>query len=295
MTNNKKIGILDQDQIKNKIHTIRGFQVMLDRDLAQLYRVETKSFNQAVKRNSDLFPADFMFRLSPEEFENLRSQIVTSSWGGLRYAPFVFTEQGVAMLSGILKSPFARQVNIKIMRTFVEMRRFLATNAQVFQRLDRVEYKQLESDKKFERIFEALEKNELKPQQGIFFDGQIFDAYVFVCDLIKQAQSSLVVIDNYVDASVLLMLAKRKAKVQALVLTNKISEQLQLDLKKHNSEYPKIEIKEFTRAHDRFIILDNKEVYHIGASLKDLGKKWFAFSRIEKESLKIIDEIKSYL
>ena len=280
---------------------------MLDSDLAVLYKVETKVFNQSVKRNSERFPKEFMFQLTAEEFNSLRSQIVTSCinskipqntgpkhpTGGRRYLPYAFTEQGVAMLSGVLKSETAVKVSIRIMNAFVSMRKFIASNAQIFQRLDSVEQKQLEyqikTDDKFEKVFDAIESRDIKPEKGIFFNGQIFDAYKLVSDILRSAKKSIVLIDNYVDDSVLVLLSKRKKDVSATIFTKEISEQLSLDLKKYNSQYPSIVIKEFKNSHDRFLIIDNKEVYHIGASLKDLGKKWFAFSKFNKEAFKLMD------
>ena len=181
------------------------------------------------------------------------------------------------MLSGILRGSKAIEVNIVIMRAFVAMRRFLTANAQVFQRLDRIEYKQLETDHKFEQVFAKLEEKDLAPNQGIFFDGQIYDAYEFICGLIKSAKKRIVLIDNYVDDTVLTMLDKREAGVDATIYTQKISAQFQLDITKHNAQYPAVDVKTFSKSHDRFLILDN-QVYLIGASLKDLGKKWFAVS-----------------
>lgn len=286
------IAVLDKENIKDKIYTIRGVQVMLDRDLAELYEVKAIRLREQVKRNIKRFPDDFMFQLTDKEVDFMVSHFAIPSkkhLGGT--LPYVFTEQGVANISSVLTNDKAIEINIKIMRAFVEMRRFLLTNAQIFQRLDKVEYKQIEYDKKFEKVFEALEQNEIKPKQGIFFDGQIFDAYKFVVDLIKQAKDSIVIIDNYIDDTVFTILTKRKPNVKVLILTDTISDQLELDLKKHNEQYPKIEIKKFKKSHDRFIIIDDKEVYHIGASLKDLGKKWFAFSKMEKESFKIVEEI----
>ena len=273
--------------IKPMIRVIRGQQVMIDRDLALLYGVETRVLNQAVKRNSERFPDDFMFQLSKEDVEILKSQNVTSSWGGDRRLPYAFSEQGIAMLSSVLKSQTAVDVNIRIMRAFVSMRRFIATNAQLFQRLETIEYHQLEmkqhqevTDKRIDEVFKRLDAN-IPPIQGIFYDGQIFDAYKFATDLIRSARVSLLLIDNYVDESVLLMLSKRSAGVSATVYTQKITAQLQLDIKKHNRQYPPVEIRIYNKCHDRFLIIDNTEVYHIGASLKDLGKKMFAFSRLD--------------
>ena len=282
--------IIHIDEIKTKIYTIRGVQVMLDSDLAKLDGVETRVLNQAVKRNKERFPEDFMFQLTKEEVESLRSQIVISSWGGRRYLPYAFTEQGVAMLSAVLKSKTAVEVSIKIMKAFVAMRKFILKNAEIFSRLEKVEYKLSEHDKKFEALFDALANKDEIPNQGIFFDGQIFDAYKFACDLIRSAKKSIVLIDNYIDESVLTLFTKRKPEVKAFIYVGKITKQIELDLKKHNEQYPPVEIKEIRNIHDRFLIIDDKDVYHIGASLKDLGKKVFAFSRMDKEGLKILEK-----
>ena len=269
--------------IKPMIRVIRGQQVMIDRDLALLYGVETRVLNQAVKRNSERFPDDFMFQLSKEDVEILKSQNVTSSWGGDRKLPYAFTEQGIAMLSSVLKSQTAVDVNIRIMRAFVSMRRFIATNAQLFQRLETIEYHQLEmkqhqevTDKRIDEVFKRLDAN-IPPMQGIFYDGQVFDAYRFVSDLMRKAKRSIVLIDNYVDDTVLTLLDKRKNGVTATIYTQRISDQFQLDVDRHNAQYPLIEIRQFNKAHDRFLLIDD-EVYHIGASIKDLGKKWFGFT-----------------
>jgi hypothetical protein len=271
------------NSIENKIYNIRGMQVILDRDLAQLYQVETRIMIQAVKRNQDRFPDSFIFQLSDAEFQHWKSQIVISNADkmGLRRAPYAFTEQGVAMLSAVLRSDTAIQVSIQIMQTFVTMRKFLINNASVFQRLDHIELKQLKTDEKLEQIFKALETGQIQPHQGVFFDGQIFDAYSFVSSLIREAKKSIILIDNYVDDTVLALLSKRNMHVIATIYTLKINLQLDLDLKKYNSQYPEIKIFELKEAHDRFLILDEKELYHFGASLKDLGKKWFAFSKMD--------------
>ena len=274
-------------EIKNFIYTIRDKQVMLDSDLAKIFQVETKVFNQAVKRNVDRFPDIFRFQLTQDEFDtiNLRSQIVTSSlnYGGRRYLPFVFTEQGIAMLSAVLRSDVAIKVSIEIINAFVEMRRMVSNHASLFQRLDYIEYKQLQADQKFEELFKALESGKLYSEKGIFYNGQVFDAYTFVADIIRNAKSSIILLDNYVDDTVLTLLGKRNENVTATIYTKSISNQLQLDLQRYNSQYPAIEVEVFSNAHDRFLIIDNAELYHIGASLKDLGKKWFAFSRMDIE------------
>lgn len=290
-----ELTILENDNIKNKIYNIRGLQVMLDRDLADLYEVETKYLKRQVKRNILKFPSDFMFELTREENEalNLRCQNVTSNWGGVRYLPFVFTEQGVSMLSSILSSQRAIKISIQIMRAFIDMRKFLNANALVFQRMDRIEKKQIESDAKFEQIFNALANKENIPKHGIFFDGQVFDAYKFVSDLIRKAKKSIIIIDNFVDDRVFAILAKRQKNVKVTIFTKNITKELLVDLKKYNSQYPEIKIKEFKKSHDRFLILDETDVYLIGSSLKDLGTKWFGFSKIEIESFNIIEKLKS--
>jgi phosphatidylserine/phosphatidylglycerophosphate/cardiolipin synthase-like enzyme len=212
-----------------------------------------------------------------------------------KYLPYVFTEQGVAMLSGVLKSTAAVQISIQIINAFVAMRRFIASNAEVFQRLDMVERKQIthkaDADQKFEQLFNAIEERSIKPKQGIFFDGQIFDAHRFVSDLIRAARKSIVLIDNYIDDTVLTLFSKAQTKVQITILTKTISKQLVLDVKKYNEQYPVITIKEFHNSHDRFIIIDDKTVYHFGASLKDLGKKWFAFSRFGKDAFRLLERL----
>jgi len=294
---NKEL-IIPNNSIKNKIYTIRDMQVMLDSDLAELYNVETRRLNEQVKRNIERFPQAFMFQLTEVEFKNLMSQNATSSleWGGRRKLPFVFTEQGVAMLSTVLKSGTAVKVSIQIMEAFVAMRKFIASNAQIFQRLDTVEKKQIEhkieTDQKFNKVFEAIESKDIKPEKGIFFNGQIFDAYKFISDLIRTAKKSLILVDNYIDDTVLTLFSKRNKNVSVSIFTKEISKQLSLDLKKHNSQYPQIVIKEFKNSHDRFLIVDDKEVYHFGASLKDLGKKWFAFSKFDREALKLLEKLK---
>ncbi|MFC4685806.1 ORF6N domain-containing protein [Epilithonimonas pallida] len=277
--------IIISKEIRNLIYTIRGKQVMLDSSLASLYEVETKNLNKAVKRNIERFPVSFCFQLTEEEVENLRFQIGTSSlsYGGRRYLPYVFTEQGVAMASAILRSDIAVKVSVEIMEAFVEMRRMLISNASLFHRLDKIELKQLEADQRFEEIFKALESDKLHSEKGIFYNGQVFDAYAFVSDIIRSAKSSIILLDNYVDDTVLTLLGKRSDNVTATIYTKSISNQLRLDVQRYNSQYSRIEVELFSDAHDRFMIIDGTELYHIGASLKDLGKKWFAFSRMDIE------------
>ncbi|MDQ1298060.1 MAG: hypothetical protein QG558_599, partial [Campylobacterota bacterium] len=226
------------------------------------------------------------------------SQIATSNKEimGLRKLPFVFTEQGVSMLSAVLKSTTAIQTSIQIIKSFVNMRRFLLNNANIFQRLEAVEKKQIsyeiKTDSKIDYILNAIEDKSTKPKQGIFYDGQIFDAYVFVNNLIKSAKNSIILIDNYIDESILTLLSKREPDCKATIYTKNMTKQVELDLKKHNAQYPPIEIKKFDLSHDRFLILDESEIYHIGASLKDLGKKWFGFSKMDKESFEMIGRLK---
>ena len=283
----------EAENIKNLIYTIRGKQVMLDSDVAMLYHYPTKRINEAVRRNIERFPENFCFKLTEIEAENLRSQFATSSlekenYGGRRYLPYVFTEQGIAMLSGLLKNDIAIQVSINIMNAFVEMRRFIATNGQVFERLTRIEYRMLEQNKmltenkkKFEKVFDELQKNEkIEFKQSIFFDGQIYDAYSLIIDIIKKAKQKILIIDNYID-SILKMLSKKNKDVEVEILTTQNSNIRKLDIQKFNKQYPVLKLAYTNKFHDRFIVIDNKELYHIGASLKDLGKKCFAISKIE--------------
>ena len=299
------------ENIKNLIYTIRGKQVMLDSDVAMLYQCETRSINQAVKRNINRFPDKFCFRLTNIEVENLKSQNVISSlskensYGGRRKLPIVFTEQGIAMLSGLLKNEIAVQVSINIMDAFVEMRKFLLSNGQVFDRLSNVEYKLLEQNKvltkheeKFEKVFDELQKNEKEEfKQKIFFDGQIYDAYSLIIDIIKRAKNKILIIDNYIDDSILEILQKKNKNVEVIILTIQNNKLTKLDIQKFNKQYPTLKITYTNKFHDRFIVIDNKELYHCGASLKDLGKKCFAISKIEDmeyiEKISCIEEVKT--
>ena len=331
--------------IENLIHIIRGQQVMIDSDLAKLYGVETRVLNQAVKRNIERFPADFMFQLTKEEAENLRSQIATSNsrsqnvilknkqenlksqnvtsssrshnatlnknvrdytyqktdinnWGGTRKLPFVFTENGVAMLSSVLRSKTAIEVNIRIMRAFTAMRSFLMSNAHVFQRLETVEHNYLlvnrhlsEHDRKFEEILSRLDDKESEPIEGFFYEGQIFDAYTLISDLVRKANTRIILIDNYVDDQVLKTLDKRKDGVSATVFTNPRNSQINLDIRRHNAQYPEINLRHCTNVHDRFLIIDDT-VYFIGGSIKDLGKKIVAFSQMHQSPDDILSKIR---
>ena len=299
--------LIKSEEIQNKIYTIRGLQVMLDEDLSILYNVETRRINEQVKRNIDRFPEKFMFQLTKDEYDSLRSQSVTlenekslrsqnaiieNARGRHRkYLPFAFTEQGVAMLSAVLRSETAVKVSIRIMEAFVALRRFILTNAQIFQRLDTLEIKQIETDKKVDKVLSALDMKKIEPKQGIFFDGQIFDAYKFVAGLVRKADRSIVLLDNYIDETVLDLFSKKKKNVTVSILTSKISESLKQDAKKFNAQYTGLEVKKFSKAHDRFLIIDDTDVYHFGASLKDLGKKWFAFSKMDKEAFTLFENL----
>ncbi len=285
---------LTSQQLTARIVTLRGDPVILDSHLAEMYEVETKTLNRAVKRNADRFPERFCFQLNAEEWDHLRYQFGTSSepHGGRRHLPYAFTEQGVAMLSAVLRSAVAVRMSLRIIDAFVAMRRLMQNQGHWSQRLGTLELKQAEADKKFHQIFNALEaRDDKRPQQGIFYNGQIFDAYAFVSSLVREAKESIVLVDGYVDESVLLMLSKRRPEVTAAIYTQKIGKRLELDLQKHEAQYAAIEVKCAARCHDRFIIIDGRELYHIGASLKDLGKSCFAFSRMDWLASEILQRL----
>lgn len=286
------------EEINSKIYTIRNVQVMLDKDLAELYGVETKHINQAVKNNIDKFPEDFYFELNEKEENSLRSKFLTlenSREKHSKYNTKVFTEQGIYMLATILRSKIASNVTISIIRTFAQMRKFLSQNASIFQRIDNIEIlrqkDKLEINEKFNKIFHALEQKKLKTIQGIFYDGQIFDAYIFITNLLRKANKKIILIDNYEDDTTLTIFTKIP-NIEVTIYTNTISKQLKLDLDKYNAQYNNVIIKTFKNSHDRFIIIDDKKIYHIGASLKDLDKKWFAFSNMD---ISLFEEIISKL
>ena len=281
--------LVNETTIKNLICVIRGQQVMLDSDLALLYQVETKALNRAVKRNEARFPEDFCFQLTEMEYENLRCQFGTSSletngYGGRRYLPYVFTEQGIAMLSAVLRSDVAIQVSIKIMNTFVEMRRFMASNSLVLNRINEIEVKQLiyqkDADEKFDKIFTYISEHE-EVSQKIFFEGQIYDAFSLLTELIAKAKREIVLIDNYVDVGTLNILAKKQENVKAQIYTVKRTKLSPTDINNFNQQYPALSVNYTEEFHDRFLIVDRNLAYHIGASLKDAGKKCFAINRIE--------------
>ena len=275
--------------IHHLIYTIRGQQVMLDSDLAMLYQVDTKVFNQAVKRNIERFPEKFRFQLTKEEYVSLRSQFVTSKGkGGRRYMPYVFTEQGIAMLSAVLRSDIAIQVSIKIMDSFVEMRSFLASNALMFARINEIENKQLifyeNTEEKFDKIFKYISERE-EISQKIFFDGQIYDAFSLLVDLVAKANTKLILVDNYVDIGTLNILAKKKRDVEVVVYTAKGTQLSEMDISNFNKQYHSLDIKYTGVFHDRFLIIDDICAYHIGASIKDAGKKCFGINLIEDERI----------
>lgn len=288
MEDNRNIIVLENLDIKNMIYTFRGKQVMLDSDLAMLYQVETKYLNRQRNRNEARFPEDFCFQLTKEEYEFLRCQNVTSKKengsGGRRYMPYVFTEQGIAMLSTVLKSEVATNVSVNIMWAFVEMRKFLISNQEMFARLDRVELKQLETDKKLEEVFNYIATN-TEVKQKIFFNGQIYDAFSLLVEIIQKANKEIILIDNYIDINTLNILCKKNDGVDIKIYTAGKGNLTKKDITKFNEQYKTLIVKINTEFHDRFLILDNTNVYHVGASIKDAGKKSFAITKIEDKDL----------
>jgi len=283
---------INEENIENKIYTIRGLSVMLDRGLAELYGVETKHINQAVKNNQDKFQDDFFFQLTDDEFNILRSNNLTADFSKTRINPKVFTEQGIYMLATILKSKTASQITVSIIRIFAKIRKLVVSNNSMLQRFERVEKRLSLHDDNINKIFDAIESKDIQSNQGIFYDGQMFDAYNFVSDLIRSAKNKIILIDNYVDDSVLTLFSKNQ-NVDVIIYTQTISKQLTLDLEKYNSQYKDIEIKSFKSSHDRFMIIDDVNIYHIGASLKDLGKKWFAFSKFDVDSFDVLGRLEN--
>ena len=289
---------ISNEEIQNLIYTIRGKQVMLDSDVAMLYHYETKKINQAVKRNIDRFPERFCFKLTEKELETMWSQSVTTSklednkYRSKKYLPYVFTEQGIAMLSGLLKNEIAIQVSIKIMDAFVEMRKYINLNKHLFEKVitieSKIDKKFIEYDKKFNEVFNQLQHEE-NIKQKIFFEGQIYDAYILIIDIIKKANKKILIIDNYIDDSVLKMLTKKNKNVEVVILTSEKSNIQNIDIQKFNKEYPILKVAKTNKFHDRFIVIDNKEMYHLGASIKDLGKKCFGINKIE--DIEIINKI----
>ena len=294
---NEELNVVNNEteNIKNLIYNIRGKQVMLDSDVAMLYHYETKNVNKAMKRNVERFPEDFCFQLTMTELKEMWFQNGTTlekdniKYRSEKYLPYVYTEQGISMLAGILKNEIAVQVSIRIMRAFIEMRKFILNNGQVFERLTNVEYELLKQnkmltdhEKKFEKVFDELQNNKEKEfKQKIFFDGQIYDAYSLIIDIIKKAKNKILIIDNYIDDSILKMLSKKNENVEVVILTSQNCNITKLDIQKFNKQYANLKLAYTNKFHDRFIVIDNKELYHCGASLKDLGKKCFAINKME--------------
>ena len=280
------IEVYDREKIRSMIYEIRGKQVMLDSDVAMLYHYDTKNVNKAMKRNIERFPEDFCFQLTEEELESLRFQFGTLNKNKRgqhrKYLPYVYTEQGVSMLAGILKNDISIKVSISIIRAFIEMRKFISNNANMLNRLTTVEYKLLEHDKKFDEVFNELQNNkEEKVTSKIFYNGQIYDAYSLIIKIIKEAKEKILIIDNYIDDTILEMLSKKNKDVEVVILTSNNCNLVKLDIEKFNKQYPTLKLAKTSIFHDRFIVIDSKKLYHIGASLKDLGKKCFGINRIE--------------
>ncbi len=291
---NKKEGEMnlvsvDNPDIQSRIFTLRDQQVMLDRDLAQLYGVETKALNQAVKRNPTRFPTRFRFQLNRKEFEELVT--FCDRFRSLKHSaasPYAFTEQGVAMLSAVLKSETAVAVSLGIMDAFVRMRRFLQVNGDVFKEIERMKARQLKADGRIDELFALMDRRTSENVQGVFFQGQIFDAYAKVESFIRQAKKSLVLIDNYIDLPVLERLAAKKKSVRVTVWTSPRTKLTKEDISRFNAQYPNLTVRFTTEAHDRFLIVDDSILYHVGASLKDLGKKCFAFDILDPRFIPVI-------
>lgn len=285
--------VIPNQSIRSLIYVVRGQQVMMDHDLAALYQVETRVFNQAVKRNENRFPDAFRFQMTVEEYEGLRSQFVTSNGrGGRRYMPYVFTEQGIAMLSAVLSSDIAIQMSIRIMTEFVEMRKFLINNYLLFEKINEVDLRQQKFEKKtderFERVFDYIAENG-DTRQKIFFDGQIYDAFSLLVNIVSGAKKSIILIDNYVDTGTLNILSKKNMDVKVCIYTHRKTKLSNLDVVLFNSQYPKLEVRHTEKFHDRFLIIDRIQAYHIGASLKDAGKKCFAINQLEDK--RIVNDI----
>ena len=273
--------------IENKILVIRGQQVMLDRDLAEIYGYSTKAFNQQVKNNIEKFPDDMMFQLTNEEVTIcLRSKFLTSNGrGGNRYLPFAFTEQGIYMLMTVLKGELATQQSITLVRLFKRMRQYFAENAGILQRIDSLEHHKIETDIRIDTLFSLMDKYKIKDKQDIFFQGQIYDAYSTFQRLIQKAKKDIILIDNYIDLTVLDRLTQKNVGVNVTIYTQPKTPIKQLDIDKFNLQYPTLAVKHTSAMHDRFLILDNTEIYHIGASIKDLGKKCFGFTQLEDAAI----------
>lgn len=294
ITNELSIDVeMVQTDIKNLIYMIRNQQIMVDSDLAMMYQVETKRLNEAVKRNIARFPEEFRFQLTEEEAESLRSQFATLEENAGRgkhskYLPYVFTEQGISMLSAVLRSDAAIQVSINIMKSFVEMRRFISNNSLLFEHVSNLELKQLEyqkqSDEKFEKIFDYISDRK-ETNQKVFFDGQIYDAFSLIVSLIQKADNDITLIDGYVDINTLNLLSKKKEDVSVVIYTYERTRLSNIDVTNFNAQYPALDVRYTNVFHDRFLILDENIVYHVGASLKDAGRKTFGITLINDEGI----------
>ena len=289
--NTAEIVPVSENIIRNLIYTVRGQQVMLDSDLAMLYQVETRRLNESVKRNIGRFPESFCFQMTREEYNSLKSQIATSNpegRGGRRKLPYCFTEPGIAMLSSVLHSDTAINVSVRIMNTFVEMRRFISNNALLFEKISNVELKQLEfqkeTDEKFDKVFEYI-ADHAESEQKIFYDGQIYDAFSLIVSLIQKAKKKILLVDGYVDIKTLNLLAKKKKGVDVTIYTHPKTSLSQTDISNFNSQYPKLNVKKTAVFHDRFLIIDDHDVYHIGASIKDAGGKCFGITLIQDQQI----------
>ena len=290
-----EVSLYDTEKLKDKIYTIRGQQVMLDVDLAEIYGYETKYFNRQIKNNIERFDEDFRFQLTDEEVANLRCKFCTSSWGGSRYKPYAFTEQGIYMLMTVLKGELAVSQSKMLIRMFKEMKHFIQNNAHIFVEIDNIknhllqsDIHQKETDKKVSEIFTLLDKYNVCDRQGIFFQGQIFDAYAKFESFIAQAKQEIILIDNYVDLSILERFAKKQPAVSVTVFTAPKTRLTAQDIQKFNAQYPTLTVNHTTKMHDRFLIIDKQNLYHIGASLKDLGKKCFAFEVLDSSLIPLL-------
>lgn len=284
-----EIIILDENDLKNKIYTIRGVQVMLDSDLAEIYGYETKRFNEQVKNNIERFDEDFRFQLTQDEVDVLRSKFSTTNISTMsRSLPYAFTEQGIYMLMTVLKGELAVKQSKTLIRLFKQMKDFVLTNSQLFAEIDSIKKHLIESDlhhkendKRIDELFTLMDKYKIEEKQGIFFQGQIFDAYAKFESFIQSAKKEIVLIDGYVDLMVLERLAKKQKGVNVLLYTASKTKITNLDVQKFNAQYPTLTLNFTSKMHDRFLIIDNSVLYHIGASLKDLAKKCFAFEILD--------------
>ncbi len=294
MENDSELLSLEADDIKRRIFTIRGKQVMMDSALAEYFGTTTGNLNRAMKRNIKRFPDSFCFQLTKTDYyEILRCQtgILELEQGKYsKYLPYVYTEQGIAMLTSVLHTERAIAASISIMEAFVEMRHFIANNAALFDRISKVELKQLEADKKFDQIFECI-GNQKETTQKLFFDGQIYDAFSLLIELIQKADQEIILVDGYVDVGTLNVLAKKKSGVAVTIYTFKKTKLTAQDVAAFNAQYPQLDVKYTNVFHDRFLILDRKTVYHIGASLKDAGKKCFGITLMKDAGSELMKKL----